>query len=104
MTMILLAMVILTFSEKGRKTKVLTIEWAGLILGSLVLIAGFVYDYTEHMLAHFSLPGMFQIENPEVLEVATRYIPHRFPWWIFIIGEWMIVTMILIYYRRVQRQ
>jgi hypothetical protein len=104
LTMILLAMAILTQAEKGKDTRILAYEWTGLIAGSLVLILGFVFDYSRHMLAHFSLFGMLDVKNPEVLEVATRYIPHRFPWWIFAIGEVIILTFILLYYRRIQEK
>ncbi|HER08311.1 MAG TPA: hypothetical protein ENO20_05305 [Bacteroides sp.] len=102
LTMILLAMVILVQAEKGEDTRILTREWGGLILGSLVLILGFVFDYSRHMLTHFSVFGMLDVKNPEVLEVATRYIPDRFPWWLFAIGELIILTFIGLYYRRLR--
>jgi len=103
LTMILLAMVIVTQAEKGRDTKIAVLEWSLLILGSLVLILGFIYDYSQHMLTYFSLTGMFEIKNPEVLEVATRYIPGRFPWWIFGIGEIILLGTIFRYWKRIAR-
>ncbi|MEN8155500.1 MAG: hypothetical protein ABFS10_00995 [Bacteroidota bacterium] len=104
LTMILLAMVILVCAERGTQTRIRRLEWMGLILGSLVLIFGFVFDYSQHMLAHFSLFGMLQVKNPEVLEVATSYIPNRFPWWIFCIGEGIILATIALYRRRVKTE
>jgi hypothetical protein len=103
-TMILLALVILVYAERGRDTRIRRGEWLGLIAGSLVLITGFVFDYSQHMLAHFSLFGMLQLKNPEVLEVATRYIPRRFPWWIFAAGEAVILSTIATLWRRLSRQ
>jgi hypothetical protein len=94
LTMILLAVVILTGEEQGRETRIHGKIWAGLILGSLILIFGFIYDYSRHMLIHFSWLEMFQLKNPEVLEVAARYIPYRFPWWIFGMGEVVILATI----------
>ena len=76
--------------------------WAGLILGSLVLIFGFVFDYSRHMLTHFSLLEMLQVKNPEVLEYATSYVPSRFPWEIFIPGEGLILITIGWYWRTVR--
>ena len=104
LTLILLAMVILTEAEKGKETRIHSKEWLGLIMGSLVLIFGFVFDYSMHMLAHFSMTGMLQVKNPEVLEVATRYIPHRFPWWIFGVGEGVILGTIGIYWKRISKR
>jgi hypothetical protein len=103
MTMILLALVILIQEDRGRDTRIEGLEWAGLIIGSLVLIFGFVYDYSQHMLTHFSLAGMFRIKDPEVLQVATRYIPARFPWWIFLIGMIFLLGTIVRYWRRIAR-
>lgn len=102
LTMILLAIVIVVQAERGRETRFHRREWIGFIAGSLVLIFGFVFDYSQHMLAHFSLFGMLEVKNPEVLEVATRYIPHRFPWWIFCIGEIIILGTIGMYWRRIR--
>jgi hypothetical protein len=94
LTMILLALVILLKAEGGSDSRIPWKVWTGLILGSLILIWGFIYDYSQHMLTHFTWLEMFQVKNPEVLEVATRYIPNRFPWWIFGIGEAVILASI----------
>jgi len=99
-TMILLAMVILSRAERGLENRIPGKIWAGLILGSLILIVGFVFDYSQHMLTHFSLLEMMQLKNPEVLELATSYVPHRFPWWIFGIGESLILFSITWYWKR----
>jgi len=103
MSMILLAMVILIYAERGKETRLHRLEWIGLIAGSVVLIIGFVFDYSQHMLTHFSFIEMLQVKNPEVLEVATTYIPHQFPWWIFCMGEVIILGTIGIYWKRVAR-
>jgi hypothetical protein len=101
LTMVLFAVVILVQSERGKDTRILTREWAGLTVGSLVLILGFIFDFSRHMLAHFSVTGMLDVKDPRVLEVATSYIPENFPWWIFAIGELIILTFIGLYWRRV---
>ena len=101
LTMILLAMVIVVQAERGKDTRIAPWEWAGLILGSLVLILAFIFDYSNHMLTHFTLFGMLDVKNPEVLEVATRYMPMRFPWWIFGAGEMIILGSIGYYWNRI---
>ncbi len=103
LTMILLAMIILVYDELGKDTRIRRLEWIGLIAGSLILIFGFVFDYSQYMLEHFSLLGMLQVKNPEVLEVATGYIPRRFPWWIFGTGEALILSNIWMYKKRIAR-
>ncbi len=103
LTMILLAMVILFRAERGLESRIPGRIWAGLILGSLILIFGFVFDYSQHTLTHFSLLEIFQVKNPEVLEVASSYIPHRFPWWIFGIGEAVILASIGFYWKQAHK-
>jgi hypothetical protein len=99
LTLILLAMVILFKAERGKESRISGKIWAGLILGSLILISAFILDYSQHMLTHFSLPEMMQLNNPDVLEVATAYIPGRFPWVFFAAGELVILASIAWYYR-----
>jgi hypothetical protein len=101
--MILLALVILVQADRGKNTRIALWEWTGLIVGSLVLILAFIFDYSNHMLTYFTLTGMLEIKNPEVLEVATRYIPMQFPWWIFGAGELIIMGTIGYYWNRIAR-
>jgi hypothetical protein len=100
LTMILLALVILIRAERGRESRIPGKIWAGLILGSLILIFGFIFDYSQHMLTHFTLLEMLQVKNPDVLLVATSYVPQNFPWWIFGIGEALILASIGWYARK----
>ena len=100
-TMILLAMVILVQAERGKETRIIPVEWAVLAVGSLILIVAFIFDYSDYMLTHFSLLGMMEIKNPEVLEAATRYVPRRFPWWLFASGEVILLGSIGSYWRRI---
>ena len=100
LTMILLALVILLKAERDMDSRIPWKVWVGLILGSLILIFGFVFDYSQHMLTHFSLFEMMQLKNPDVLKAGTAYIPHRFPWWIFGIGEAIILASIGWYWKK----
>jgi hypothetical protein len=103
LTMILLALMILVSAERGKDTRIARAEWAGLILGSVVLIFGFIFDFSRFMLQHLSLADMLQVKNPEVLEVVTSYVPVAFPWWIFAAGEAIILASIFMYGRRLSR-
>lgn len=103
LTMILLSMVILFRAERGKVTRISGKIWGGLILGSLILIFAFIFDYSLHMLTHFSLFEMGQLKNPEVMELATSYIPGRFPWGIFAAGEVVILASIGWYWKSADR-
>jgi hypothetical protein len=100
LTMILLALIILLRAERGRGSKISGKVWAGLIVGSLIVIFAFIFDYSNFMLVRFSLKEMFSLKNPEVMSMATQYIPAAFPWWIFAAGEALILASILWYWRK----
>lgn len=104
LTMIFLALIIILHAGKGIKTKLKTKEWTGLIFGSLLLILGFVLDYSQYMLSYFSLFEMLNMNNKDVMEVAFQYIPVRFPWWIFILGEAVILGTIGVFWRRLRME
>ena len=99
-TMILLAFIIILYADQGHKTRLNGKEWAGLIIGSIILIFGFILDYSQYMLSHFNLFEMLNMGNKDVMEIAFKYIPVRFPWGIFILGEGVILGTIGGFWRR----
>ena len=94
LTMVFLAMVILFYADKGLNTKLNRLEWIGLISGSLILIFGFILDYSQYMLSHFNLFEMMKMADEDVMKIAFDYVPVRFPWGIFIFGELVILGAI----------
>jgi hypothetical protein len=103
LTMILLAMVILVYAERGKQTRVPGKIWTGLILGSLIIILSWILDYSRFMLNHFSLFEMLEVKNPEVLRIATLYEPLSFPWGLFATGLGLILASIAWYRNSLQR-
>lgn len=102
-TMIFLALVIILYADKGYTTRLKGKEWALLIFGSLILILAFILDYSQYMLSHFNLFEMLNMTNADVMNVAFQYIPVRFPWGIFIIGEGLILGTVFLLWQRVRK-
>ena len=102
LTMILLAMVILVYAERGRETRIPGKIWTVLILGSLIIVFAWILDYSRFMLDHLSLFEMLDVKNPEVLRIATLYEPLRFPWGLFATGEGLILVSIAWYSKALQ--
>jgi len=103
LTMIVLGMVIIFFSEKGLNTTISLPEWILLIAGSLVLITAFILDYTVFILDRFSLKDIWTLPDKEMLYNASlQYIPVKFNWIIFFSGESLIIYMIFRYIRRIR--
>jgi hypothetical protein len=101
LTMIALAVFISYFTDKNISTKIKKPEWILLILGSLVTILAYTFDYINFMLRRFRLSDFFDPSmQSEILENAVGYIPQIFPWWIFIAGEAVLLFSVYLFFSR----
>jgi len=99
--MILLAYFILSFTNKGLSLKIKALEWTGLIVGSLLLILAFIWDYSAFILKEYKLVDILILPDKSGLfDYATGYIPEKFPWLLFFIGYGIILIFILLVYIR----
>ena len=104
LTMIALALFISYFTDKNLSVRIKKSEWLLLIMGSLVTIISYTFDYLSFMLRRFSLSDFFDpSKQSEILENATGYIPQSFPWWIFIAGELILIFAIYTFIQRNRR-
>ena len=106
LTMILLALVIVKPERVyGVKTKVYKLDWMLFILGSLIIIGSFTEEYTRFILNSYSLKVIWSLPNHKPLfDLAYTYEPEIYRWWIFWIGELIILFGIgRIYFRNWRR-
>ena len=92
LTMILLAIVLVYFSRTLEKIRIIPREWAILILGSFVLILAWTWDYSGYILEHYSFREIWTIPKGELYQVAQEYVPRRFNWGIFAVGECAVLS------------
>lgn len=93
LTMILLSAVIICQIRKG-KTTINKLQWTGLIVGSLIIILSFITDYTEFILEHYSISELWSLQNKSALfDLSIQYIPQSFDWWIFGLGQGIILLI-----------
>lgn len=90
LTMILLTVVLVHFTEKNKNLKINGKEWALFTSGSLVVIFSFILDCYKCIHLH----------KGEILDAIAQYIPQRFDWWIFWLGETLILAAIFMFYIR----
>jgi hypothetical protein len=100
--MILLAFVILHKMRNSTTNLIGIISWLMLIAGSLIVIYGYVEEYTRFMMQHYSLtevlfPGS---KAKEILALAVSFIPGQFDWYIFGAGTYLHLNAIARIYRR----
>lgn len=100
-SMILLGWLLSVFTTKNSGTKLFPLEWMLLIAGSMIVIISYTEDYVGFLRDAFSWWEIFIPADSSVLmDYATSYIPRTFSWWIFWIGEGLILAGIILFYRR----
>lgn len=92
LSMILLAGLLIYFNDQDSSLKINSKEWVLLTIGSTVVILSFVIDCFKFIK---SFEG-------EPLEAVAVYIPTQFDWWIFWLGQSLILAAIFMFFFRVK--
>jgi hypothetical protein len=100
LTMIVFALMILVANRQKENIKITGLSWLLLITGSVILILGFIWDYSAFIMESLTIREIWTLPKEEVLELATRYVPRKFNWFLYILGETIILTGILVFYLR----
>lgn len=88
-TMILFAFVFFITDRKQKKIKLSISDWLIFIGGSFVILISFTWNPSLFILKENSFS---EIINTDVLFTALQeYVPQRFNWWIFGIGELILL-------------
>ena len=97
-TMIILAIIIFYKNITYKIISFSSNEFIMLIIGAIILVISFIWDYSHFVYHYFSFSEIFKnINNPEFSEVIYNYIPQKFNWLYFWIGEGIILIAILLY-------
>ena len=103
LTMIILALLIIFYSN-GRHVKISVAEWIIFIVGSHVLILAFIWDYSKFILSRYSLGEIWRMPNYRPLhELGMQFVPQSFNWFLFCLGELIIISGIVVFYIRMRR-
>jgi hypothetical protein len=100
LTMIAFALLILVVNRQKAGIKIPGVSWLMLITGSVLLILGFIWDYSAFIMESMSIRDIWTLPKEEVLKLATQYIPRRFNWFLFALGESVILSAVLYLYLR----
>ncbi|MBN2213447.1 MAG: hypothetical protein JW723_04320 [Bacteroidales bacterium] len=102
-TMILLAMIIISNSSKKNIHISLT-EWILFIIGAHILILAFIWDYSKFILNRYSPGEIWRMPDSKPLyELGLQYVPHSFNWLLFWIGEFIIIAGIILLFIRIRK-
>lgn len=93
LTMIVLALSIIKAEYRTGKPELKMLEWALLIIGSVITIMGYTFDYTLFMINSAPADDFFL--------TVLHYVPTHFNWWLFALGEILFIYALLNYWRRI---
>lgn len=98
-SMIMLGVIILYYQNKNEKAIIKSYSWLILIGGSLLIIFVFCLDYSNYVLAEYSFSELFSMQYSDDFKFYIQsYIPSHFNWFLFILGEIIILMGILSVY------
>jgi len=100
LTMIAFALLILVVNRQEVDIKIPGISWLLLITGSVILILGFIWDYSAFIMESMTIRDIWTLPKEQVLKLATQYIPRKFNWFLFALGESVILSGVFFYYLR----
>ena len=104
LTMILLAVIILYYRSKDETFRLTFYEWLLLIAGSLIVIFAYTRPYMEYMLDQYSISEMVHFRgNTKLIEYAAGFIPVKFSWFIYSLGQLLFFWSIFHIMRRMKR-
>jgi hypothetical protein len=95
-TMILLALVILSAKRKEEHFSIHRIEWCLLILGSFVVIYAYIQPYLQFLLSRYSFGEILHFrEHPDLITYSGSFVPVHFSWIIFSMAEILFLVAIV---------
>ena len=96
-TMIVLALIILVKDAKGLKFNLNFFSISFFIAGACLVFLAFVWDYSRYMLNYHTLKELLNLpENRAVFDTAGNYLPQQFNWFLFIFGEVLVISAIIL--------
>lgn len=97
LTMLLLATILYIRDAQDQANRISFKEWILLIAGCLIVVLSWTLDYFR-----FTSGGWMNIPG-KTFDVFTDYIPGGFNWWLFGLGELLLIAGIFFFWKRTAR-
>jgi hypothetical protein len=98
-TMLLFTFIVVYKQEKGHDIDIGFTKGLILIVGSIVVITSFMWDYIMYLSQGNGAVWTLSCKEAMFVEVQ-KYIPEHFNWWLFGIGEILILFVILSLFKK----
>jgi hypothetical protein len=100
-TMIVFSGFILYYHNKGYLVRMNFSGWLFMSLGTMVILATFVWDYSKIIIRGGFLNRFFSLANDRHFQsIVTNHIPSTYNWALFLLGEIFIFYSLVIFVRK----
>lgn len=94
-SMIVLTFVVVYRQEQGHTVRFSFTDWLLLSGGSITVMVSFMWDYILYITAYGADKAVWTLSgNNDMFDEVKHYVPSHFNWWLFSIGQLLIVLAI----------
>ena len=105
LTMILIALFFLYFQQKRYAIKIIFYEWVLLFLGAFMVFVTFIWDYSRLIIQGNFIARFWELgADPEFQKIISSYVPTKYNWRLFALGETVILCALALLYIRMKRE
>jgi hypothetical protein len=103
LSMILLTFIVVYYQEQGKQVRINFFEWLLFIFGSITAIVSFMWDYIMYVSKYGNEKGVWTLStNRNMFDEVRNYVPQHFNWWLFGIGQTIILMAMLLIFKRLR--
>jgi hypothetical protein len=101
LTMILYAGVFVYLDSKFIDIKLNRIDWFLMIAAASIILLSFTLDNITYLINIDGIENLINLTQDQLFAAMENYIPSKFNWWIFGVGEIALLGFIMYYYRKI---
>ena len=100
LTMIGMALTILIFEWKYKYFRISPRVWVLWIAGAFIIFISLIYDYSVFALQEYSFRELWNLAGEGLFEITHNYIPVKFNWVLFGAGELLLISGIVLLFKK----
>jgi uncharacterized membrane protein len=93
LAMLAFSIILLRNDYRGVPTRIGRRNWFFILMGCLVIVISWMWDYVAYS-------GRISDAPDKAMEVLATYVPQQFNWWLFGIGEMLILLGLYLYWKK----
>ena len=102
--MLFTSFIIINFEDKGKKVRIKGKEWALIVLGILLVLYTWLYDYGKIILqGGFAKDFFTLVHSPGFIATTQSYMPSSYNWPLFLLGLALSSAGVLIFFLRTKK-